>query len=109
HGPGIGERQSAAAKAQRQHRQAGDHGRGGQDSAGNSKSIMEVKDIRTIYFIGIGGIGMNALARYFKFHGATVSGYDRTTTTLTHQLESEGIAIHYEEDVDAIPKHPDLV
>lgn len=74
--------------------------------------MMEFKDIRTIkniYFIGIGGIGMSALARYFQFHGASVSGYDKTVTALTHELESEGIAIHYQEDVDSIPKKPDLV
>lgn len=70
---------------------------------------MEFKDIKTIYFIGIGGIGMSALARYFHFHGASVSGYDKTATTLTHELEKEGIAIHYQEDVDGIPKAPDLV
>lgn len=68
-----------------------------------------IKDIKTIYFIGIGGIGMSALARYFHFHGATVSGYDKTPTVLTRELEKEGIAIHYEEDVDNIPKNPDLV
>lgn len=71
--------------------------------------MMEFKDIKTIYFIGIGGIGMSALARYFHFHGASVSGYDKTATTLTHELEKEGIAIHYQEDVDGIPKAPDLV
>ena len=71
--------------------------------------MMEFKDIRTVYFIGIGGIGMSALARYFAFHGKTVSGYDRTPTHLTAQLEEEGIAIHYEEDIDLIPPHPDLV
>ena len=71
--------------------------------------MMEFKDIRTIYFIGIGGIGMSALARYFKFHGKEVAGYDKTPTTLTHELEKEGIAIHYEDDVNLIPKKPDLV
>src|SRR6185437_7155942 len=74
--------------------------------------MMEIKDIKTIkniYFIGIGGIGMSALARYFHFHGASVSGYDKTPTTLTHELEKEGIAIHYQEDVGGIPKDPDLV
>jgi len=71
--------------------------------------MMEIKDIKTIYFIGIGGIGMSALARYFHFHGAAVTGYDRTATALTHELEKEGIAIHYEEDVESIPKDPDLV
>ncbi|HXB94620.1 MAG TPA: UDP-N-acetylmuramate--L-alanine ligase [Puia sp.] len=71
--------------------------------------MMEFKDIRTVYFIGIGGIGMSALARYFRFHGKAVSGYDRTATPLTRQLESEGIAIHYEENVNLIPPRPDLV
>src|SRR6185437_11511470 len=74
--------------------------------------MMEIKDIKTIkniYFIGIGGIGMSALARYFHFHGASVTGYDKTPTTLTRELEQEGIAIHYQEDVGGIPKDPDLV
>ena len=71
--------------------------------------MIELKDIKRIYFIGIGGIGMSALARYFRFHGREVSGYDKTSTPLTQQLEKEGIAVHYEEDVDAIPKEADLV
>jgi len=71
--------------------------------------MMEFKDIRTVYFIGIGGIGMSALARYFRFHGKEVSGYDKTPTTLTHELEKEGIAIHYQEDLSLIPPKPDLV
>ena len=56
------------------------------------------------YFIGIGGIGMSAIARYFKHQGFEVSGYDRTPSALTHALEREGIAVHYEDDVDAIPR-----
>jgi UDP-N-acetylmuramate--alanine ligase len=71
--------------------------------------MMELKDIRTVYFIGIGGIGMSALARYFAFHGKAVSGYDRTETTLTRQLANEGIAVHYEDDPDQAPKDADLV
>jgi len=71
--------------------------------------MIELKDIKRIYFIGIGGIGMSALARYFRFHGRQVSGYDKTATALTRQLEEEGIAVHYEEDPDAIPKEVDLV
>jgi UDP-N-acetylmuramate--alanine ligase len=71
--------------------------------------MMELKDIRTIYFIGIGGIGMSALARYFHFHGKTVSGYDKTATTLTRELEAEGIPIHYADDPTQIPTDPDLV
>ena len=56
------------------------------------------------YFIGIGGIGMSAIARYFKHQGFEVSGYDRTPSALTRELEKEGIAVHYDDDVNAIPK-----
>ncbi len=70
---------------------------------------MELNDIKTIYFIGIGGIGMSALARYFHFHGKTVSGYDKTATVLTRELEAEGIPIHYIDDPSLIPVDPDLV
>ncbi len=62
-----------------------------------------------LYFIGIGGIGMSALARYFKSRGAAVSGYDRTPTPLTKELEKSGIDIHYNEDVNTIPKDVDAV
>lgn len=62
-----------------------------------------------LYFIGIGGIGMSAIARYFKSKGANVSGYDKTATALTKHLESEGIPIHYEENVALIPKEVDIV
>ena len=58
------------------------------------------------YFIGIGGIGMSAIARYCKFKGAAVSGYDRTPSDLTHALEEEGIAVHYEDDPSRIPGTP---
>jgi UDP-N-acetylmuramate--alanine ligase len=71
--------------------------------------MVELKDIKRIYFIGIGGIGMSALARYFRFHGKEVSGYDRTATTLTRQLENEGIPVHYEDDPAAAPKDADLI
>ena len=57
--------------------------------------MIDLKNIERIYFIGIGGIGMSALARYFSFHGKQVSGYDKTETTLTKQLVSEGIPVHY--------------
>lgn len=57
-----------------------------------------------IYFIGIGGIGMSAIARYYKFKGLNVSGYDRTPSELTRELEAEGIGVHYEDNVDFIPK-----
>lgn len=62
-----------------------------------------------IYFIGIGGIGMSALARYFNSKGFLVSGYDRTPTPLTRELEQAGIAIHYDENVDIIPKDAQVV
>ena len=58
----------------------------------------DIKNIKKIYFIGIGGIGMSALARYFRSRGTGVSGYDRTETSLTRQLAEEGIAVHYADD-----------
>lgn len=61
------------------------------------------KKYKKYYFIGIGGIGMSAIARYFNSAGYSVSGYDKTPSALTERLEKEGIAIHYEEDVSAIP------
>jgi UDP-N-acetylmuramate--alanine ligase len=71
--------------------------------------LVDVKTIKKIYFIGIGGIGMSALARYFKFHGKEISGYDKTETTLTKELSAEGIAIHYDEDLEKAPKDAELV
>lgn len=62
-----------------------------------------------IYFLGIGGIGMSALARYFYRKGCMVSGYDKTPSPLTKRLEEEGIAIHYEDNPDLIPENVDLV
>ena len=64
---------------------------------------MELKDIKAVYFIGAGGIGMSALARYFIHKGLVVAGYDKTPSTLTQQLEKEGMVIHYRENVDEIP------
>ena len=58
-----------------------------------------------IYFIGIGGIGMSAIARYYNAKGYKVSGYDRTPSPLTHELEEEGIEIHYEDNVEYVPKN----
>lgn len=58
---------------------------------------------KNVYFIGIGGIGMSALARYFKFKGYAVSGYDKTPSDLTAALQSEGIDVHYEDRPDLIP------
>ena len=64
---------------------------------------MELKDIKAVYFIGAGGIGMSAIARYFINRGLVVAGYDKTPSALTSQLEKEGMLIHYEENVDEIP------
>ncbi|MFT3904458.1 MAG: UDP-N-acetylmuramate--L-alanine ligase [Niabella sp.] len=74
--------------------------------------MQEVKNIgaiKSIYFIGIGGIGMSAVARYFLSKGKRVSGYDKTESPLTKQLVNEGIDVHYTDDVDLIPKDVDLV
>jgi UDP-N-acetylmuramate--alanine ligase len=65
--------------------------------------------MKVIYFIGIGGIGMSALARYFHSRGTRVSGYDKTESSLTKELEQEGMKIHYEDNVDLIPKDAELV
>lgn len=59
---------------------------------------------KNIYFIGIGGIGMSAIARYYKFKGCNVSGYDKTPSELTGELIAEGIGVHYEDNTDFIPK-----
>jgi len=64
---------------------------------------MELKDIKAVYFIGAGGIGMSAIARYFINKGLVVAGYDKTPSELTHQLEKEGMLIHYNESIDDIP------
>ncbi len=65
---------------------------------------MNLNQIHNVYFIGIGGIGMSALARYFKNIGKQVSGYDKTPTTLTNELIESGIEIHFEDSIDLIPK-----
>lgn len=73
------------------------------------KLLNSPSGVGGIYFIGIGGIGMSALARYFHSKNVVVSGYDKTQTPLTKALEESGIAIHYHEDVDGIPKDVDAV
>lgn len=65
--------------------------------------------ISRIYFIGIGGIGMSALAKYYLSKNATVSGYDKTVTPLTRLMENDGISIHYEDNVDLLDKNAQLV
>jgi UDP-N-acetylmuramate--alanine ligase len=71
--------------------------------------VINIKDIRHIYFIGIGGIGMSALARYFLSLGIRVSGYDKTPSPLTLELEASGMAIHYTDDLSKAPKDADAV
>jgi len=66
-------------------------------------------NIKNIYFIGIGGIGMSALARYFNTQGVVVSGYDKTPTALTDDLQKEGIRIHFEDDINQIDKSATVV
>lgn len=66
-------------------------------------------NIKRIYFIGIGGIGMSALARYFNTQGVYVSGYDKTPTPLTNDLQAEGIQIHFEDDVQQIDKEATVI
>lgn len=65
---------------------------------------MNLDQIKNVYFIGIGGIGMSALARYFRHLGKNVTGYDKTPTHLTDELGDDGIDIHFEESIDLIPK-----
>lgn len=64
--------------------------------------MIVIEDIKSVYLIGIGGIGMSALARYFKSLGKAVGGYDRTATILTGELQAEGIDVHYTDDVSAV-------
>ncbi len=70
---------------------------------------MHINEMKKLFFLGIGGIGMSALARYFKSLGAEVSGYDKTQTTLTDELEREGIHVVFEDDLNLYPKEIDLV
>ena len=66
------------------------------------KIMKRIKDIKSVYFVGAGGIGMSALIRYFLSKGKLVGGYDRTPSELTKRLIEEGAQIHYEEDVALI-------
>ena len=63
-----------------------------------------MKEFKNVYFLGIGGIGMSAIARYFMHEGYAVAGYDRTATPLTRELEMEGALVHYEDDPELIPE-----
>jgi UDP-N-acetylmuramate--alanine ligase len=70
---------------------------------------MDNHQYRSVYFLGIGGIGMSSLARYFHRCGVEVSGYDKSPTALTHQLIVEGIPVHFDDNPDLVPDRPDLV
>ena len=65
--------------------------------------MIEIEKIKRVYLLGIGGIGMSALARYFRFIGKTVDGYDKTSSSLTLDLEKEGIPVHYSDDLQKVP------
>jgi UDP-N-acetylmuramate--alanine ligase len=65
--------------------------------------MVNTKDLKAVYFVGAGGIGMSALVRYFIGRGLVVGGYDKTPTELTRRLEKEGVLMHYEENIDEIP------
>ena len=71
--------------------------------------MKEFATISRVYFIGIGGIGMSALARYYLSKNAMVSGYDKTRTALTEQLEREGAIIHYEDNLEMVDKEAELI
>lgn len=71
--------------------------------------LIDISDIRKAYFIGIGGIGMSAIARFFHGRGVQVSGYDKTATILTHALSAEGIEIHYTDDASFCPAEADVI
>ncbi len=71
--------------------------------------MNDINKISSIYFTGIGGIGMSALARYFNERGVSVSGYDKTATPLTDKLLQEGIKIHFTDDVSLLDKNADIV
>ncbi len=71
--------------------------------------MKDYTTISRVYFIGIGGIGMSALAKYYLSRNAAVSGYDKTATTLTKEMENQGIEIHYEDNIDMLDKNAQLV
>jgi UDP-N-acetylmuramate--alanine ligase len=71
--------------------------------------MIDINNIKKIYFIGIGGIGMSAIARYFKFQGKDVSGYDKTETALTKELVKEDIPVHYEDNMALAPRDAELI
>ena len=70
---------------------------------------MKISTLKKLYFLGIGGIGMSAIARFFLRSGVEIYGYDIASTRLTKKLEAEGMKIHYDIDIDKIPKDIDGV
>jgi UDP-N-acetylmuramate--alanine ligase len=64
---------------------------------------VNIKTLKNIYFLGIGGIGMSAIARWFIANGYTLAGYDKTATPLTNALQAEGVPVHFSDDVALIP------
>ena len=66
-------------------------------------SLNGMQQIRFVYLLGVGGIGMSAIARYFLADGKTVMGYDKTATPLTKELQQEGIQIHFDDNINLIP------
>ena len=73
------------------------------------RELVNIQSVNKVYFLGIGGIGMSAIARYFNSKGIAVAGYDKTATALTKQLELEGICVHYNDAVEDFPKDVDMV
>ena len=71
--------------------------------------MIDLKNISRVYFIGIGGIGMSALARYFLSKNIIVCGYDKTSSALTVELEKQGMQIHYEDNVEMLDKAAQLI
>lgn len=71
--------------------------------------MANLNNIQNVYFIGIGGIGMSAIARYFNEHNVVVKGYDKTETALTKKLQQEGIEIHFEDNIELLDKEAELV
>ena len=71
--------------------------------------MKDFNNISSVYFLGIGGIGMSALARYFNEKGVKVTGYDKTPSALTDTLMEEGMHIHFEDVVDTLEADTDMV
>ncbi|MEN9953150.1 MAG: hypothetical protein RLZZ520_1418 [Bacteroidota bacterium] len=73
------------------------------------RELTNIQNIKKVYFLGIGGIGMSAIARYFNSKGIAVAGYDKTPTALTNQLQQEGIYVHFNDEVSEFPQDADMV